>query len=341
MNDDMNLIQIIKEPLHRGSDLLSIEMLDDKYNFIIGPDFFKTREFELIDHIPISEVGIFSEIFTGTQRIMNSDKITYVADMDRLPDDIRQKLSSGFYSIGKSKQVDGNLRAVILDENGVRVKDITMKKVVESAESIDIIRSIGIQMQLRQIMNRLDEICELQEYLASRERDTTIYVPFLNLCDYIIRAQHAINNEEARANLVNASNEITNALNSLYTDYNTSAKALRGVINRPILQNSKNRNRFINYIVEDVMIAYKYVPISLAVLNYLNDYSASYQIAERYRVFIDDFFCKMIKGKTVAQLLQWYYPYNDKNINCWIDLAQKYEDYKTQKLPESVFVLSI
>ena len=39
------------------------------------------------------------------------------------------KFQKGIYKIAESKQVDGNMRAVILDENDIRVKDITLKRI--------------------------------------------------------------------------------------------------------------------------------------------------------------------------------------------------------------------
>ena len=83
--------------------------------------------------------------------------ITLLPDFDNLPSDVRTKLKKGIYSIGESRQVEDNLRAVILDENGVRVKDITLKKVLNNPGNIETMRSIANQMQMRQIYAKLSE----------------------------------------------------------------------------------------------------------------------------------------------------------------------------------------
>lgn len=57
----------------------------------------------------------------------NEQVIIYKFDI--LPVDIKTKLKKGIYTIGNPRQADGNLRAVVLDENGVRIKDISLKKV--------------------------------------------------------------------------------------------------------------------------------------------------------------------------------------------------------------------
>ena len=91
---------------------------------------------------------------------------------------MRIKLKKGIYSIGESKQVEDNLRAVILDENGVRVKDITLKKVISNPRKVETMHSIANQIQMRQIYAKLSEIQEFQTYQIQRDRDRDIIVPF-------------------------------------------------------------------------------------------------------------------------------------------------------------------
>lgn len=336
-----NTLQIIKDNARSDNNLLSIDVVDNAYDYLVGPDFFNNSNFESISGVPVSDIGIIAELFTGAHRIINSGKTTLIADFDHLPAEIKQKLADGIYTIGESKQVDGNLRAVILDENGVRTRDITMKKVVEKAELTDITRSIGIQMQMHQIMNKLTDISDLQEFLVERDRDTSIYVPFLTARDYILRAQRSTDENVIKENLDSASAELTRAMNSLYTDCETSASSLAKIIKKPVFQSTKNRNRFIKYIVEDIQIAHKYIQVFLAILNYNMDYAASCQVAERYKNFVDDIFNKSIDGKPIAQMLQEYYPYTDSNRNCWYMLIKAYRDKEQSVLPESVVVLSI
>jgi hypothetical protein len=77
--------------------------------------------------IPIADVGIINDVVQHARIVAKGD-ISLIPDFEHLPSDIREKLKKGIYSIGESKQVDGNMRAVILNENGTRVKDITLKK---------------------------------------------------------------------------------------------------------------------------------------------------------------------------------------------------------------------
>lgn len=60
--------------------------------------------------------------------------------------------------IGESRQVDGNLRAVIVDEAGTRVKDVTLKEVQINPGTMEALRSITNQLQMRQIYAKHDTI---------------------------------------------------------------------------------------------------------------------------------------------------------------------------------------
>lgn len=108
----------------------------------------KTHNLDVISDIPISDISIVGDVIRQAE-IIAKGNTTWVPDFDSLPSGILSKLKKGIYTIGQSKQVEGNCRATILDENGVRVKDITLKKVPINPGNIETVRSIGNQMQMR------------------------------------------------------------------------------------------------------------------------------------------------------------------------------------------------
>lgn len=109
---------------------------------------------EVVSNIPVADLGIINDVVQHAAVVARGN-ITLVPDFDSLPAGIKEKLKQGLYSIGDSKQVDGNLRAVIVDENGVRVKDITLKKVINNPGTLETTRSIANQMQMKQIQDTL------------------------------------------------------------------------------------------------------------------------------------------------------------------------------------------
>ena len=152
---------------------------------------------EVLSEIPISDLSIINEVVQKA-RILLKDNVTLVPDFDNLPLDVKKKLKRGLYTIGESKQVDGNMRAVIVDENRTRIKDITLKKVVSSPENLETARKIGDQIQMKQIYVKLAAIEEFQTYQIERDRDQQIIVPFLDARTFILRAANANSPDEKK-----------------------------------------------------------------------------------------------------------------------------------------------
>ena len=57
---------------------------------------------------------------------------------------------------------------------------MTLKRVLNTPDTLEMSRSITSQVQMRQIAAKLDEIAETQSYLIEMERNNNIIKPFLN-----------------------------------------------------------------------------------------------------------------------------------------------------------------
>lgn len=55
-----------------------------------------------------------------------------VADYSHFSQDVIDRLKEGIYHVGQSREVDGNLRSAILDENEHIVKFFTLKETMDS-----------------------------------------------------------------------------------------------------------------------------------------------------------------------------------------------------------------
>ena len=81
--------------------------------------------------------------------MFRSPEFDLVPDFSSLPKDIQDKYKAGELILGESKQVEGNIRSVLVDaETKVRVKDVTLKKVEHTDASTEISRNMLNQMQL-------------------------------------------------------------------------------------------------------------------------------------------------------------------------------------------------
>ena len=113
-----------------GRDITAMSNFFDGYVQQMSLSLKEQSNLEIVSEIPIANIGIINDVVHQANIVMQGN-ITLLPDFDSLSADVREKLKKGIYTVGDSKQVDGNLRAVILDENGVRVKDITLKKSAE------------------------------------------------------------------------------------------------------------------------------------------------------------------------------------------------------------------
>lgn len=279
---------------------------------------------EILSEIPISDLSIVNEVVQKARVLLKND-VTLVPDFDSLPLDVKKKLKLGLYTIGESKQVEGNMRAVIMDENGTRVKDITLKKVISSPENLETARNIGNQLQMRQIYAKLAAIEEFQTYQIERDRDQQIIVPFLDARTLILRAANAKSADEQKSLLEQANSKITSALHSIYTDMDTSAKMLAKKADSLIPDITGRMNDYMRFITSDLQIATKYVGVSMQILEYIGDNSGAKNALLEYQQTLHDFLEKPIskKGLSAALIMQGNYPYTSENMDQWYLLKEE------------------
>ena len=305
-----------------GRDITKMSNFFEVYIQQLSNELSTSAMVDVLGNIPIADIGIINDVVQHAEVIMDGE-YGYVPDFDRLPHDIKTKFQKGVYKIAESKQVDGNMRAVILDENDIRVKDITLKRIKNNPGTLETTRNIANQAQMRQIYAKLDDIKELQSYQIDRDRDRDIVTPFLNARSYILRAQNSELLEDRKECLKKATDELTKAINAVYSDLSTSSKHLAKLTRWPIFQRSSQINNYMGYLTLDLQLAAKFVGVQMHVFDYLGDKSGSKLALEGYQHVMQDFFTKSInqKNQSAAILIHQHYPYKENNRNCWMELA--------------------
>lgn len=301
-----------------GRDITAMSNFFDGYVQQMSLALREQTALEIVTELPVANLGIINDVVRQADIIMQGN-LTLLPDFDNLPVDIKTKLKKGIYTIGDSKQVDGNLRAVVLDENGVRVKDITLKKVLNNPGNVETARSIGNQMQMRQIYAKLADIQEFQTYQLERDRDRDIVVPFLDARSLVLEAETKDSEEERLCLLKEADGKIRTALNSIYADIETTAKSLARRTSVPLLPPGKASNRYMGYLTSDMQIATKYVGVRMQLLEYMGETKTAQSVLQQYQHVMYDFLTKPItrKGLSTADLMHNYFPYDKSNMNCW------------------------
>lgn len=253
--------------------------------------------------------------------------ITLVPDFDSLPAGIKEKLKQGLYSIGDSKQVDGNLRAVIVDENGVRVKDITLKKVINNPGTLETTRSIANQMQMKQIQDTLKGIQEMQSYQLDRDRDRDILTPFFDARDYILQAQNAASIESRNQFLEKASDRMTTALNSVYAEMRTASLHLAKNTKWSLFHKQSSIDTLLSNLSDDLQLATKFSGVQMQVFEALGRREDSKLVLDRYQTVMHDFITQEIggRGMSAIELMHDNYHYSKENTDCWYTFSKELE----------------
>lgn len=281
---------------------------------------------EVVSNVSVADIGIINDVIQQAA-IVAKGNVTLVPDFDNLPAGIKEKLKDGLYSIGDSKQVDGNLRAVILDENGVRVKDITLKKVLANPGALETTRSIANQMQMKQIQDTLVAIQEMQSYQLDRDRDRDILTPFFDARDYILQAQNAPSLKEKNQLLEKASDRMTTALNSVYSEMRTASLHLAKNTKWSLFHKQSSIDTLLSNLSDDLQLATKFSGVQMQVFEALGRREDSMQVLNRYQTVMHDFITQEIggRGMSAIELMHDNYHYSKETNDCWYTFSKELE----------------
>lgn len=299
-----------------------------------------------VPNIPVADIGIIGEVVQRAE-VISKGATQLLPDFDSIPKDIRQKLKDGIYKVGESRQVDGNLRAVIVDETGTRIKDVTLKEVNINPDTLEASRSITNQLQMRQIYAKLDAIQEMQSFQIDRDRDRDIKVPFLDARYYILKAQgENCTDKEREECLKKAADKLLSAVSSVYADLTTSIKHMLKITRFPIFQRKDQIQGYIRFLSEDLQVATKFVGLRMQVLDYLGDTDGAQIEMSRYQRVMAEFFTKALpnRGYSAADLIHLNYPYNVENRDCWYQLSENLKPVlkiKKNKEKEHIYLVSV
>ena len=337
---------LVTEADKMGQDILAMSDFFGGYVRQLADSIRVNAMTTVVPSIPIADLGIIGEVVQRAE-VISQGTTQLLPDFDHLPKDIRQKLKDGVYKIGESKQVDGNMRAVIVDEAGKRVKDVTLKEVNVNPGTLEASRSIANQLQMRQIYAKLDAIQEMQSFQIARARDKDIKVPVLNARNYILRAQgENCTDQDRREYLKEASKELLTAENSLYSDMQTSTEHMLKLTRFPIFQRKDQIQNYIGFVSEDIQVVTKVAGLRMQVLDYLGDTDGAQIEMRQYQSVMSDFFSKALPGRgySAASLIHLNYPYTEENRDCWFQLSQDLQPTLRLSQPEEkehIYLVSI
>lgn len=327
LEDAKPLEILVTEEDKHGADIALMSDFFGLYIEQLSTELSSQVVSDVLNEVPVADLQILGELIHGADVILQG-KYGYIPDFDNLPSEIKTKLKKGFYTLGESRQVEGNVRAVILDEEGTRIKDITLKKIINTPDTMEMTRSITSQIQMRQISAKLDAIAETQSYLVEMERNNNIIKPFLNARDLILRAQNAKTIEDRRQYMIEASKELTNAINASRLDMKTSSEHLAKLTRFPIFRRSDQIKAYLGYVAQDLQLTTKYVGVQMRVLDYLGDHDTSKELLGSYQMMLSDFADKPInkRNQSAAILMQNNSTYSEGTQDYWIKFRKDIQE---------------
>lgn len=328
------LIPVAEQPLHilvteEDAQGLEIAKMSDFMGLYVQrqmASLANSSMVEIMQYFPIADVGIINEVIQQAAVIAKGE-MSLIPDFDHLPSAIREKLNNGIFTVGESKQVDGNLRAVILNEDGIRIKDVTLKKVFNNPGTLETTRNIATQLQMKQINDKLAAIQEIQTYQLDKDRDHSIYTPFFSARDNILHAQNAKRIEDRKTYLEKASDHLTKAKNGIYTEMRTASKYLAKYSKHPLCHRQSTINTLTEHISDDLQLSTRVCGIQMQVYEYLGRPEDAMLEYEQYQKIMHGFLTDQVgnTGLAAIELLHDNFPYNKENRDCWYNFSQQFE----------------
>lgn len=274
-----------------------------------------------VRELPISNLAIINNALQITG-MFRSSTFDLVPDFAALPKGLQEKYKLGKLVLGESKQVDGNLRAVLVDaETNQRVKDITLKRVQRGDAASELSRDMITQLQLRQISNKLEFMGAEQSYLIDFTRNQSMLRPFLDARDFLLSAQNAADESTQRKNLENAAERMQTAINAVYVDLTTIEGELAKEGKKPWYRrlNRSNIDMQISRLVQDMEVVTRYIGVQLQIFHHLGKDDEKRVLIDVYKARINRFCEKGVVdvNKSLALFIHENIRYSDSNMNEW------------------------
>lgn len=263
-------------------------------------------------------IGSINSFLKGAENVKNMHVL--IGDLESLSPDIKRKIKKGIFHIGESKQIDGNLRAVIIDDNSQIQAQITLKQVQSNTKVLSDINALALQAALQNISEQLQDLGRDVKYLIEFIRRESLQTPFLNARDMIKEAASMYMDELQVKDWVQKANQyLLEGLNSLYSDLEANVQKL-AALNKKWDAKIEDIDVCLQYITEDMNLIPKYVGLRAYLCGFSGDNTIASEVLDEYRYKVNQLVTMPVcsKGLTAAQCIHKYFPYTEQNRDYWI-----------------------
>lgn len=319
-NDKGELLNFFtEEEDKKGTDLLA---MSDFFEVFIGKIEVKMDSdtaWEVFRNIE----GFVGEIAAAIKGGFDISKMgMLVADYSHFSQDIIDGLKEGIYHVGQSREVVGNLRPAILDENEHLVKFFTLKKAVNPSSVLSDISTLSMQASLQRISSQIEDIGRDVKGMIDFTRREALSNKFIYARDKIMLAAMA-SEEERELYLKEADTYLMEGLTDLYSDVNAQVKALADI--KGPFASVKAIDSILSYINEDMQMIPRYVGLRVYLFNYRGKADDANRILGEYHYQLQTLAeRKLGDGKyTALELIHKNYPYDEENVDFWLKMPKQ------------------
>ena len=241
-----------------------------------------------------------------------------VADYSHFSQEIIDGLKEGIYHVGQSKEVSGNLRPAILDQDERLVKFFTLKKAMNPTNVLSDISTLSMQASLQRISSQIEDIGRDVKAIIDFSRREALSNKFIYARDKIMSAAIA-SDSERELFLKEADTYLMEGLTDLYSDINAQIKALADI--KGPFASVKAIDTILSYINEDMLMIPKCVGMRIYLFNYRGKDNEAKRILGEYKYQLQVLAERKIgDGKyTALELIHKNYPYNKDNLDFWLE----------------------
>lgn len=299
----------------KGTDLLAMSDFFEVFIGKIETEMGTDTAWEVFHNIE----GFIGEIAAAIKGGFDISKIgMLVADYSHFSQEIVDGLKEGIYHVGQSKEVAGNLRPAILDENEHLVKFFTLKKAVDPTRVLSDISTLSMQASLQRISSQIEDIGRDVKGIIDFSRREALSNKFIYTRDKIMLASTA-SEEERELYLKEADTYLMEGLTDLYSDINAQVKALADI--KGPFASVKAIDSVLSYINEDMQMIPRYVGLRVYLFNYRGKADDANRILGEYQYQLQTLTeRKLGDGKyTALELIHKNYPYDEENVDFWLE----------------------
>ena len=299
----------------KGTDLLAMSDFFEVFIGKIETEMGTDTAWEVFHNIE----GFIGEIAAAIKGGFDISKMgMLVADYSHFSQEIVDGLKEGIYHGGQSKEVAGNLRPAILDENEHLVKFFTLKKAVDPTRVLSDISTLSMQASLQRISSQIEDIGRDVKGIIDFSRREALSNKFIYARDKIMLASTA-SEEERELYLKEADTYLMEGLTDLYSDINAQVKALADI--KGPFASVKAIDSVLSYINEDMQMIPRYVGLRVYLFNYRGKADDANRILGEYQYQLQTLTeRKLGDGKyTALELIHKNYPYDEENVDFWLE----------------------